>query len=54
MSTTNMDRNMVQVHRTPREAKAVYTSDWMRKANYSLIHSVKLPEKTNRKRLVSY
>ena len=46
-------KKAVLVHRTPREAKAVCPSDWMRKFNYSLSHPVKVSEEANRKWVVS-
>jgi len=44
------------VHRTPREAKAVYRCDRMRKFkfNSSLSHPFKASEEANRKWVVSY
>jgi len=39
------------VHRTPREAKAVYPSDWMRKPKFKLkvlSHRVKVSKEANR------
>jgi len=35
-----INRKAVQVHRTPREAEAVYQSDWMQKFNYCLNHPI--------------
>jgi len=42
----------VPVHKTPREAKAVYHGDWMRKLYKS--HPVKVSEEANRKSNPSY
>jgi len=35
-NSTFIYKKAVPVHRTPREAKAMYPSDWIRKFNWSL------------------
>jgi len=48
------NKKAVLLLRTPREVKAMYPRDWMRKSNCSLSHPVKISDDAHRKSNSSY